>query len=118
MATTPMELINMWKDILKDSNEIESEVIETLKQVYEAAQNQWLSEEGEDYHDNKENLLGTDAWTKRNKGGYGRVPPRPKYLLVIAKALNELGYDIESEMKAETHKYSDVNTFKEIRQYS
>ena len=26
MATIPMELINMWKDILKDSNEIESEV--------------------------------------------------------------------------------------------
>ena len=35
MATDTMEMINMWKDILKDSNQIESEVIETLKQVYE-----------------------------------------------------------------------------------
>jgi len=97
----------MWKNILKAESEtdVEKEVIESLKQVHEAAFNQYLKQYSE----------RADRGVRiRDKD---KNIPTPKYLTVLEEALMKLGYNLPKEKRAGTHTYSDVNEFKEIRQY-
>tara|TARA_R100001460_G_scaffold102357_2_gene146918 strand:+ start:1471 stop:1767 length:297 start_codon:yes stop_codon:yes gene_type:complete len=97
----------MWQNILKAESEadVEEEVIETLKQVHEAAFNQYLLQ----YSERADRGFRI---TDKNKN-----IPMPKYLIVLEEALMKLGYDLPKEKRAGTHRYADVNRFKEIRQY-
>lgn len=97
----------MWKNILKAESEadVEEEVIETLKQVHEAALNQFYKQYSE----------RADRGVRiRDKD---KNIPMPKYLTVLEEALMKLGYNLPKEKRAGTHRYSDVNEFREIRQY-
>jgi len=97
----------MWKNMLKAESEvdIEEEVIETLKQLHEAAYNQFFMQ------DSKRADRGVRITDKD-----GNLPT-PKYIIVLEEALMKLGYNLPKERRVGTHTYADVNEFKEIRQF-
>ena len=106
------EMIKMkWTNILKTESEkdIEEEVIETLKQLHEAALNQYIKQYAE-----KEDRYAREGVRITNKD---KSLPIPKYILVLEEALMKLGYNLPKERKAGTHRYADVNTFNQIRQH-
>jgi len=101
-----------WKnEIRKDSahDDIEQQVIETLKQLHEVAINKHI----ERIEEMREQGVSVTSPKKVGSKMVGFVD-FPKYVKVLEEALDKLGYNIPKEKKAGTHGYSDVSDFKQI----